>query len=220
MIEKVHAMSKFLRIVLAIVVVVVTWVAVAWVKRGYMCDEIEPLKRDLAELPVQIGEWKGSPYETSEELVGRLHALALVDREYKKANAEPVMLHAVWTDDYMVMHLPEQCYTLNGWRIDRSEDLKIPVAEGVEFNARLFTFERQGHVIKVLHWYQLGERTFFSNVAFRLARQQLCWGEKKWPALTKVMLQTTAESMQAEVRIKQFAAYLYCYINGLETPSM
>ena len=68
----------------------------------------------------------------------------------------------------------------------------------------------RGEEIQVLYWLQLGDQFFFDRGAHHVLRQRLCWGVKKWPPLTKLMLQTSATNPEAaQARLIDLARAVY-----------
>jgi EpsI family protein len=189
--------------------------AVLWIQHGYMMGAIEPPKCSPRDLPVQLGEWKGEDTTTDPRLTGALQALASVDRIYRDRAGNAVYMHFVWTDDYIRIHLPQQCYREAGWKQTDESGISIPVRGDLTIPARLLTFERDEERIRLLYWFQLGDRFFFDRRGQRLARQQLCWGRTTWPPLVKVMLQTSdADPAQAEARLRDVARLLFLCASG------
>lgn len=214
--------SILLRVVVAVLLLGATQVGYLWIEQGYTMGEIVPLKRDLTELPYRIGPWTGEDTTVDPELTGFLQARVEIDRAYRKANTngrDDVILHSVWTEDYVRIHFPEQCYTQNGWNpVGKTEEVSFDV-DGHTFSANLVTFEREGKRIQVLYWFQLGDRIFLSRTDHRRAIQQLCWGQKQWPPLAKVMLQTPVVSEEdSRNRLQTMATLMYRWINGLDFP--
>ena len=198
------------RILSVVVFLVAVQAVVSWIQRGYTMEEIASPLRSPSDLPHQIGPWKGEDVKADEKLIGRLEAEAEVDRLYRNADGSAISLHYLWSKDYVRVHFPQQCYHEAGWEKVSEKTVSIPIAKDQEIPARIITFDREGEKIQVLYWLQLGDQFFFDRGAHHVLRQRLCWGVKKWPPLTKLMLQTSATNPEAaQARLIDLARAVY-----------
>lgn len=197
------------RFATAILLLLAGWGVSAWIRAGYSMEEIIPPPRNLHALPQQTDGWSSEDIQPDPRITGFLEAIASVDRRYRRATGEQVLLHAVWTSDYVKVHFPEQCYRENGWSQTDSREIAIPLGEDASFPARLLTFERDRQRVHVLYWFQLGDRVFLGRAEHRLLRRELCWGRKQWPPLVKVMLHTSiANPETARKQLTEFADFV------------
>jgi len=191
--------------------------AVLWIQHGYTMGAIEPPSRSPSDLPVQLGDWNGEDTVADPRLTGYLQALASVDRIYRDRSGNAVYTHYVWTDDYIRIHFPHQCYREAGWSQTAEARISIPIQDDLAIPARLLTFERDDERIRVLYWFQMGNRFFGDRWEHRRARQQLCWGRTTWPPLVKVMLQTSgSDPAQAESRLRDVARLVFSWANRID----
>jgi len=164
--------------------------AVNHIRDGYEMGTVVPPQRDLAAVPLQMGNWKGKELPADPRIREILKAKAGIDRIYVNQKAQDVLVHAVWTDDYLKLHFPQQCYRESGWKLTQSEDVTLDAGSPGAFPAKLLHFAQGNRSIQVLYWFQLGEHVFLDRVQHRLLRRQVCWGRKEWPPLMKFMLET------------------------------
>ena len=78
-----------------------------------------------------------------------------------------------------------------GWEDRGSRDVIVTSTTGERFDAKIVGFSRDGQDVRVLYWFQLGDRVFLDRIQHRLARREKLWGEKEWPPLMKFMLETS-----------------------------
>lgn len=195
--------------------------AVLWIQRRYTIGEIEPPSRDLRQLPMASGSWRGEDAVVDPRLKDMLQARALVSRKCQRPFDKEVFLNAVWSDDYVHPHFPEQCYQQSGWTLSATRQISIRVTDTLSFPARLLTFERDDEQLQVLYWLQMGDRFFFNRWDLSLPRKELCWGRTRWPPLIKIMIGTTAPNLeQAESRLRNMAVQLSMWMNAVHRGSI
>lgn len=205
----------------------VAQVAVLYIERGYTLGSVVPPARDVSELPPKMGPWSGETQEVNEQLKDFLQSRSGIDRVYRKPTGDAVITHLLWTDDYIRVHFPEHCYRQAGWEKVDSVDLEINPAEELPssvvsanggpgessdtFPARLLTFRQEEQEIQVLYWFQMGSEPFFDRIQHRSLRRQVCWGNREWPPLIKVMLQSSGR--RSEDHLTEMAARIHHWLN-------
>jgi EpsI family protein len=176
---------------------------------------VEPPGWDLEQLPVKFEAWTGQDVPADARLLEQLQARAEVDRQYRNPDGDQVHVHAVWTDDYVRVHFPQQCYRESGWQQTASKDVSIPVTSTAVLPGRLLTFQRDAGRVQVLYWFQLGDQFFLDRWGHRSARRHACWGTKQWPPLVKVMLETQVTGAdEGETRLREIARHVFLWMNG------
>ena len=170
--------------------------AVAHIRNGYEMGSVVPPERDLSDAPLQLAEWQGTDLPPDPRIREILCARSGIDRVYQDSTGTEVLVHAVWTDDYLRLHFPQQCYRQSGWDLTGSKDVDVPTADGETFPARLLSFKRDGRRIQVLYWFQLGDNVFLDRLEHRLLRRTVCWGQREWPPLMKFMLETPDKGLE------------------------
>lgn len=166
-------------------------VAVSYIRDGYEKGSVVPPKHELSDVSLQLGDWRGKELPSDSRLREILCAQAGIDRVYQNGEGQEVLVHAVWTDDYLRLHFPQQCYRESGWELTGSKDIEIGGETRDRFTAKILSFVQDGRKIQVLYWFQLGEHVFLDRVQHRLLRRKVCWGQKEWPPLMKFMLETS-----------------------------
>ena len=164
---------------------VIGQLAVLYVQRGYTIGSVVAPDRDIRQIPMRMGPWLGEELTENARLQEFLQARSGIDRLYRNATGDTVLAHVVWTDDYVRIHYPEQCYRESGWEETASERIEITLSNQTTFPAQLLTFKRDGETKRVLYWFQMGDEFFFDRVRHRVLRRQVCWGKKEWPPLVK-----------------------------------
>ena len=163
-----------------------------------------------------------------------LQAQSGVDRIYRSPAGAEVSAHVVWTDDYIKVHFPEQCYKEAGWKHVSTQSIEIGLpevglaedgaelaasndvqieADGHRIPARLLTFNRDGRATTVLYWFQMGDGFFFDRVNHRMLRRKVCWGNREWPPLVKVMLEAPTAGTRSENHLREVASEILAWMH-------
>ncbi|QDV42308.1 hypothetical protein Enr13x_21530 [Stieleria neptunia] len=183
--------------------------AVSYIRDGYEKGSVVPPDRSLDETALQLGQWTGEDLPADPRIREILRAKAGVDRVYRDEAGREVLVHAVWTDEYLRLHFPQQCYREAGWEQIDEEIVEVTRRDGESFQGKLLHFVQAGRRIQVLYWFQLGEHVFLDRIEHRLLRRKVCWGQKEWPPLLKFMLETRDTGLhQSEELLTQFAGEL------------
>lgn len=167
------------------------------IRDGYSFGQVVPPKKDLADVSQILGQWSGRDLPADDRLRDTLCARAGIDRTYRDDEGNEVLVHAVWTDDYLRIHFPEQCYRESGWDLLDSSPLEVQSPSGKTFPAKTLRFARDGREIQVLYWFELGEHYFLDRWQHRSVRRGVCWGRKDWPPLMKYMLESPSPSIKS-----------------------
>ncbi|MDY0166374.1 MAG: EpsI family protein [Thermoguttaceae bacterium] len=154
---------------------------------------------NIEELPIDFAGWTGEVQELDERLFRRIGADAVADRVYENRQGDAVSAHTALFKDFdeaIVVHLPSRCYRAAGWEQRDVEKRTLTVDGLPDITVEVSTWQREGRRVKVLFWYQLGEHTVLGRYDLSRARMALA-GHEIWPAMVKVMLETTADQQQA-----------------------
>jgi EpsI family protein len=170
---------------------------------------------DLADMPLELGQWQGVEGDLDPEVTRALDAEAWVDREYRDEEDHAVSVHvALFTSlDDGVRHNPSNCYRGNGWRETERERLMLHFPDHPSIPVSLGTWTREGEQVLVMYWFQLSTHVIFDRWDLWLARLDLL-DQDVWPAMVKVLLQADAtEGRAARERIEAVARGVYEWIN-------
>lgn len=161
---------------------------------------------DINTLSDSLAGWTGKPVELDPEVVRFVGAGSHVSRVYYRGDEDPVSVYAaVWADQSIATdispHPPTVCYPNAGWTFERHKEV---VLDG-SLPVMLLEFSRAGERIVTAHWYQMGDLQYVDRTSGRMQLSKL-WGEKEWPPMVKVLLQTHASSIEeAESRLTLIA---------------
>ncbi|MEM9589229.1 MAG: exosortase C-terminal domain/associated protein EpsI [Planctomycetota bacterium] len=196
---------------LAIVsLLIVGSLAVTYIRAGYEKGSVVPPTSDLTAVSLTLGDWHGTDLPADPRIRDVLCARDGIDRVYRNAKNRDVKVHAVWTDDYIRLHFPQQCYRQSGWELLDWKDVDVQTDGGDSFPARICEFSQDGQQIQVLYWFALGDRVFLDRVGHRLLRREVCWGQTEWPAMMKFMLETNVAGLgRSEDDLVEVAATLH-----------
>ena len=170
----------------------------------------------LSSLPMELGRWQGEPSQIKDVINVGLDAKLALDRIYSTPAGEVVYLHLAAFDHFrqLAHHHPRVCYRGAGWEPVQSEVLKIldEPLQGQAPVCELITFSRQGEVIYVLYWYQVGELTTFTPDGVR----GLWWRVRErepLPPQVKVLMQASAPSVEsARAAMLELAGPVYRWV--------
>jgi hypothetical protein len=187
---------------------------VSYIRDGYSFGSVVPPARELSSTKLNLAGWKGTELPEDPRIREVLRARSGIDRVYQNKNGESVLVHAVWTDDYLRLHFPQQCYRESGWNDDGVSDVLVSTTGDTQFPAKILGFNQDGRRIKVLYWFQLGDHVFLDRVQHRWLRRKVCWGKKEWPPLMKFMLETPDRG-DADERLLKLAGQLHDDIHSV-----
>lgn len=107
-------------------------------------------------LPMQLGQWSGRDVSLGQRIVVATDAVELTNRSYSRRNgAETVgayVVYGVRVRD-LIPHRPDVCYPLNGWTLEDTHDVSLPLADETKLECRILRFTKGGANMTVLHYY-------------------------------------------------------------------
>ncbi len=175
--------------------------ATCWTAASAKPGQIELPAKDLNSLPSRFGAWTGEDTAGDPELLAKISTSHL-NRVYRNAAGYAIDTYIAVFADYVsergliLPHAPDLCYPANGYRIVDTQEVALSSKGGPECNARLLSVERENSRLFVLFWYQMGDRFFTSNEAMRATFWSFR-GQRVWPPIVKVMLQTSASDVRS-----------------------
>jgi hypothetical protein len=191
-----------------------------WVQQGGMPTDIRAPYRDLNDLPFKLGDWKGEKAEVDPRMTDATEAYVVVDRDYQDGVNPPIRLHFNAMRRYFmgIEHQPQHCYTTHGAELVEKKPLELSLPDGSKFRAELMSLKEEDVPFLVLFWYQLGDQIVLDDDEQRTAREELR-GQKTWPPLIKVLLQTTVrDAKQDEQRLTDFGKLVYAWTRDVDRP--
>ena len=84
----------------------------------------------FAEVPVQIGEFRGEDRSVDQSIYNFLAASAILERVYTGPDGVPVRLSLVYAPDWRSIHSPESCLPNQGWQMVEQHVLSISAPPG------------------------------------------------------------------------------------------
>jgi Protein of unknown function (DUF3485) len=197
--------AKFVWI--ALVAVALLQGAAFALERLWLPSTVRPMRHQLSELPLTIGNWTGKSADLDPRIFVKLETDDLVNRSYANPGGDAIAVHcAAWLSTAPGMpHSPEECYTTNGWK--RLEGRTATLPGHPDVSVALQKYARADQHIVLIFWYQMDDHTFLDwNGARRVHR--LYRGRREWPPLTKTLLQID-ESETAEASLLEIAPVIY-----------
>lgn len=193
---------------LALIVLAIAGIqaAVMFVRQERDPVTIRPPDVDINKLPLRLGSWTGHDEPMDERIWRVLGAEVAVNRVYREDSGGllAMQIGVFTTNDVVLPHEPHVCYGNVGWNKSTQKDLHLRTETQGMRTARMVTFQQEGQRIHVLYWYQFGDANVVDFDGLRRERWKL-FGEKTWPPLIKVMLQSTvADPARAEQQLRSF----------------
>jgi EpsI family protein len=164
-------------------------------------------RHKLSELPLAIGRWTAKELPLDKSTFAAVGAADQSDRLYRSPTGDAIFIHrGAWTSqDDWTPHLPEVCYTSNGWTLSQTRVVSLPNHADAQLVIQNYQQSTQRTV--VAYWYQIGDRTYTDRDGGRkLRRVQI--GRRENPPLLKPLLQMD-DTDQVEKRILEIASSIY-----------
>jgi len=206
------------RLLIAALCLAVIQGAVLYIRRGREPSEIRRPNVSLAELPTELGPWKGHDTPIDPRLWVAIRAAEVVDRAYENPQGGRLIAEvaAFLSDEIDPPHMPQVCYTKAGWINKSQKDVQLRVGDDETRPARIVTFEQEGQRVHVLYWYQWGQAHVLDAQTMRQERWKL-FGQKTWPPLIKVMVQTSLSDFgEAEEQLCGFGELLLGWTKNVQ----
>jgi hypothetical protein len=176
-------------------------------QRVFLTTAVRPLHHRLSELPLVLGPWTGRDLSLDPNAFPSVGAQEQSERLFTNSTGEAVFVHcAAWmSQDDWTPHIPELCYTGNGWELVQARALTL--AGRADAPMVIQHYQEGSHRVAVGYWYQFEKSTYVDRDGGRkLLRSQ--WGRRDWPPLLKTLLQTD-DTEGAEQRLLDLATRLY-----------
>jgi EpsI family protein len=120
--------------------------------------EVVPPHKDLADFPMQLGSWSGTPLSLSADELSVLGPGEFLLRDYQRVATEPaVNLYAAYFPSQRTgdtIHSPKNCLPGSGWVPDQSSQLVITTAPGQSILVNRYIVSKELSRDLVLYWYQ------------------------------------------------------------------
>jgi len=162
------------------------------------------LVRPLAEIPFELGGWKGTDDPPlRQQIAESLGATAHLSRTYRRGARTANLFIAYYANPRAgeTMHSPKHCLPGGGWEPIELKTLQVPAENGsVEINQ--YVLYRAGEQSLVLYWYQTPERVIASEY---LSKAYLIWDTLRMrspaSAIVRVSLAGTPGAREAGIEL-------------------
>lgn len=208
-------MNLFKRSIVALLAVLVFAGASFWLQSGYSFTVAKPTQQ-LSGFPTSFDGWVGQEEEITEGVAKILVASDVLSLRFVRGSEVPVFLHvSTWTEPDSVAetcpHHPDICYRGNGWSPKNRAVIPVHVDGVGDIPVQAVEMQRGDQHVIVAFTYRMGNAFFADEVSARRVQLDL-FGIKVWPAVTKFMIQTNHQSIDAakptiEVFAKQFFSW-------------
>jgi len=198
-------MSIIVRLFVAAGLLAATQLGVSLIQRSYVPAHVELPAQELNSLPLQIGPWHGEDIELDPRMFQAVGAHSILTRTYRHPAGGTILVHmAILTDAIGgVPHYPEVCFPAAGWSVAERRGIQVSAEGATAVNARLLSLRCENAEGFALYWYQMGKTSFVDRDSYRHARRHF-FGRSNWPAVVKVLLQTTSPNV-SEAELREFA---------------
>lgn len=177
-----------------------------------------PLRRNLEEFPLKIGNWQGVDQgRFPDEVMKVLRASDYTSRNYKRPDGAKLDFYIGYYRQQRAgesMHSPRNCLPGSGYEILEAKRVILDVPESHrKFEVNHFIVENDTSKQFVLYWYDTHGREFASEYE---GKAILVWEGLKTGrtdgALIRVMMPIYGSATQAEQTSTEFARLVYPYL--------
>ncbi len=122
-------------------------------------EEVEPHRRDLAELPTEMGSWRqrGGEIKFGEQVESVLRTTDYTMREYTLENGRVANLYVGYYASQRTgatYHSPQNCLPGAGWIMKDPQHVQIATPSGLTFTAQRYVIETGIYKEVMIYWYQ------------------------------------------------------------------
>lgn len=191
------------------------WAAGSW----YTARPALPPEHNLDELPMELGEWRGTQAPLPRELLDEIAGASVMNRTYRNARGETVEVHSAAFTDYDIgpPHFPPSCYHGAGWKLRSAHIVPLEHGKGESANIVVYLFERDGIEALVAFWMQAGKETYIDRDGLRHLLLRARATATRLPLLKKVMLHTSVDTRQrAEQRLLEVAKAIFDKVDAFK----
>jgi hypothetical protein len=177
------------------------------IQHSILVSSARPLRHQLSDLSLTLGGWTGADMTLDPIAFAAVGTQDQVARVYKNSGGDAVFVHrAAWTSqDDWTPHLPEICYSTNGWELLESHSATLPDNPSVRIAIQ--NYQQAGQKVVVAYWYQLDQGTYADRDGGRSLRRDH-WGRRERPPLLKTLLQIN-DGDRAESSLLELASKIY-----------
>lgn len=139
------------------------WISVLILISAIFClrylsyGEAIPLRRNLSELPLAVGDWKGREQGLEERAVEILGVEDSVMRAYINDKGLVVWLYVGYYESQRqgdIIHSPKHCYPASGWHPAQNRVAEISLSSGDRIKVNQYVIQKGLDKQVVLYWYQ------------------------------------------------------------------
>jgi EpsI family protein len=122
------------------------------------CSNLKQIPKNLAKIPLQIGEWQGKDIAVNDKILDILQTQSLLMREYTNKEGLIIYLTIVYYSSNRVeFHSPERCAVGQGSNIVESGYETIPLDKKTNIVANKFLVKNQQAELITLYYYESGK---------------------------------------------------------------
>lgn len=119
--------------------------------------EALPLRKNLAELPLELDEWKGREEGLDPKVLGVLGVEDSILRIYHNGKGCSLSLYVGYYESQRqgdIIHSPKHCYPGSGWYPVQNQVEEITLASGDRIKVNRYLIQKGLDSQLVLYWYQ------------------------------------------------------------------
>jgi EpsI family protein len=205
-----------LRLNMVVAIVVGTYGVNRWLQFTTEAPDVELPEWSLKDMPYELGDWHGIDVEMDSIIAEATGAEVIVNRAYRDESGHLISLHTAMFKNPStgVYHSPLNCYVANGWRKLTENSMEVKVTDDWMIDVSVVTWEKGDEKVMVAYWYQLGRHILYSRFDLGSRVRWEMRGQKQWPVLFKVMLQTPlTRPSDATAAIQSFSEQIGKWLN-------
>ena len=192
------------------------------VRRGYAFTVQQPTI-ELDQFPTRLGDWETEPLPIAEGALQVLRATDSVGLRLTDPLGRTAQMHvAIWADPTEVAetcpHHPNVCYAGNGFMPIQTRQITLESPSG-PIPVELSVMAQGQQRVVIAFTYQMGQHRFCDDLQARRVQASL-WGQKRWPAVTKYLVQVPATTIdQAQPIVEELLLLTDRWVNQRSTPA-
>jgi len=123
-----------------------------------------------ANIPLQIGEWKGIRYPPPEKVCEDLKTNDIFIGKYVNDYGQTVSLSIAFLSRQFPIHNPERCFIGTGWKEADKVTEEIELPNNKQVNMTRVVFEKDGRKFMAMYAFKIGDRTVSSYIYYEILR--------------------------------------------------
>ncbi len=172
----------------------------------------------LAQIPANVGEWKGSDVALAKEILQATSVTDYANRLYLAQGQPPIQLYVGYYSSQQTgdtIHSPKNCLPGSGWDPVRSGFVNVPISGRPDIVVNEYLVQRDTQKQLVFYWYQGRGRVVASEYAGKFWMIADAVSRNRTDgALVRLVTPITGDESAARARLIQFAQEIFSSLDN------